>query len=261
MATTPSRSPSLAPRAKRLRRDPVTRVTHGCCVTGMRAMRDGGARLVLADPPYRGDTAEWDSDGAYMEFAAAWMREAARVLQPGGALLFYGSPCTLFTSRMNVLLADELHMHHVQTLTWVYTQGAKPFIITHEHTHALPLQKPPGVLCTGGDSRLETMKSYSVRSELIEWWVKPAGVRTFHPELATERYSEEDKRAALAKGVGRVSEASIDKGRPPREYTHTHTQTPTVIHCTYNACVSAGTWVDIPRENSRSKERQYGKHP
>ena len=43
----------------------------------------------------------------------------------------------------------------------------------------------------------------------------------------------------MAKGVGRVNEASLDKGRPPR------------------------TWCDIPRENSRSKERGYSdvKHP
>ena len=42
------------------------------------------------------------------------------------------------------------------------------------------------------------------------------GVATFDPTLPTERYSEEDKRTAMAKGVGRVSEASLDKGRPPR---------------------------------------------
>jgi DNA modification methylase len=81
------------------------------------------------------------------------------------------------------------------------------------------------------------MKQYAVRSETIEWWVKAPGITTFSPTLAAERYSEEDKRAAMAKGVGRVHEASLDKGRPPR------------------------TWFDIPRENSRSKERQYGKHP
>jgi len=81
------------------------------------------------------------------------------------------------------------------------------------------------------------MKQYAVRSETIEWWTKRPGIPTFHPALAAERYTDEDKKIALAKGVGRVNEASLDKGRPPR------------------------TWCDIPRENSRSKERQYGKHP
>jgi DNA modification methylase len=81
------------------------------------------------------------------------------------------------------------------------------------------------------------MKQYAVRSETIEWWTKTPGMPTFNPSLAAERYSEQDKRVALAKGIGRVSEASLDKGRPPR------------------------TWFDVPRENSRSKERQYGRHP
>lgn len=81
------------------------------------------------------------------------------------------------------------------------------------------------------------MKQYAVRSETIEWWIKAPGLSSFNPTLAAERYSEADKRTAMAKGVGRVNEASLDKGRPPR------------------------TWFDVPRENSRSKERQYGKHP
>ena len=50
-------------------------------------------------------------------------------------------------------------------------------------------------------------------------------------------YTENDRAVALAKGVGRVTNEALDRGRPPR------------------------TFIDIPRENSRSKERQYGKHP
>jgi len=62
------------------------------------------------------------------------------------------------------------------------------------------------------------MKAYAVRSEVVEWWVKKPGVPTFNPALAAERYSEADKRAAMAKGIGRVSEASLDRGRPPRTW-------------------------------------------
>ena len=203
-------SPSLAPRKKQ-RVVPPSRVVHGDCVAGMRAMPEGSASVVLADPPYGVGTFSWDGPEGYMAFAEAWLTEAKRVLRPGGALLFFGSPCTIWTSRMNVLLADTLGMDHVQTLTWCYSQG--------------------------GDARLETMKQYAVRSETLEWWTKAPGMVTFNPLHAAERYTEEDKQVALAKGTGRVNEASLDKGRPPR------------------------TWCSIPRENSRSKERQYGKHP
>lgn len=81
------------------------------------------------------------------------------------------------------------------------------------------------------------MKQYAVRSEIIEWWIKSPGAPCFKPTFAAEAYTEKDKKIALQKGVGRVSEHSLDKGRPPR------------------------TWIDIPRENSRSKERVHGKHP
>jgi site-specific DNA-methyltransferase (adenine-specific)/adenine-specific DNA-methyltransferase len=206
-----SAAPSDDDGASAPRRVPRPRVVHGSCTKQMRRLRTGSTRLVLADPPYGIRIAAWDGAADYMEFAHAWLAQAVRVLQPGGSLLFFASPCELWSSRMNVLLADTLGMVHQQTLTWVYSQG--------------------------GDTRLETMRRYAVRSETVEWWTKGSEAHTFNPLFATEPYTEGDKRVALAKGVGRVNEASLDKGRPPR------------------------TWMDIPRENSRSKERQYGKHP
>jgi len=207
-------SPSLAPR-KKARTVAAPRVYHGDCIAKMKELKDASVRLVLADPPYGIGVqgAKWDGDEGYMGFARSWLAEAARILQPGGTLLYFSSPCTIWSSRINVLLADTHSLTHQQTLTWVYAQG--------------------------GDARLESMKQYAVRSETIEWWTKPPGVHTFNPALAAERYTEDEKRVAMAKGVGRVSEASLDKGRPPR------------------------TWADIPRENSRSKERGYSdiKHP
>ena len=56
-------------------------------------------------------------------------------------------------------------------------------------------------------------RQYAVRSETIEWWSKPPGVHTFNPALAAERYTPDEKKVALAKGVGRVSEASLDNVR------------------------------------------------
>ena len=115
-------SPSLAPRKKR-RMVADARVIHGDCVRGMRRLPENSVALVLADPPYGIDAASWDGPDGYMGFAAAWLGEAQRILKPGGSLLFFGSPCTIFTSRMNVLLEDTLGMQHKQTLTWVYAQG------------------------------------------------------------------------------------------------------------------------------------------
>jgi hypothetical protein len=89
----------------------------------------------------------------------------------------------------------------------------------------------------GGDSRLSGMVRYGVRTEILFWFEKPGGARTFNPAEITEKYTPEEKKVALAKGVGRVTEEALDRGKPPT------------------------TNINIPRENSRSKERAYGKHP
>ena len=101
------------------------------------------------------------------------------------------------------------------------------------------VQDMPWVYTQGGDARIATMKSYAVRHERLVWFEKPASKssRTFNPAAITEHYSDTDRAVALAKGKGRVTSDSLNHGRPPR------------------------TFIDIPRENSRSKERNYGNHP
>lgn len=193
------------------------RLEHGHCQAGMAAMESGTVGLVLADPPYNigVDGAPWDTLEDYMAFARSWLAEAVRILRDGGALLVYGSPCEAWMARMTVLLVDELGMRLVQDMPWVYTQG--------------------------GDTRWETMRQYAVRHERLVWFEKPSSTdtsgRVFNAQAVAEHYSEADRATALSKGRGRVTSASLDKGRPPR------------------------TFIDIPRENSRSREREYGKHP
>lgn len=184
----------------------------------MRSIGSNTVDLVLADPPYDINVSNvaWDRVSNYMGFARAWLKEAVRVLRPGGALMVYGSPCRVWVDRMTILLVDELKMTHVQDMPWVYTQG--------------------------GDARMENMREYAVRHERLVWFEKPTKggkgfTRTFNAQEAAEHYSDDDRAVALAKGKGRVTSESLDRGRPPR------------------------TFIDIPRENSKSKERKYGKHP
>mmetsp|Transcript_3094 Transcript_3094/g.10489 ORF Transcript_3094/g.10489 Transcript_3094/m.10489 type:complete len:283 (-) Transcript_3094:44-892(-) len=191
----------------------MPQVVLGDCVAGMRAMAPESVELVIADPPYNIGVqgSSWDKLPEYMAWSREWMAEAARVLKPGGALFLYGSPVKLWIDRLKLLAADELGLHFVQHISWVYKQG--------------------------GDSRLTGMTRYAVRMEHLEWFVKPGGTHTFNPHEAVEHYSEAEFAQALAKGVGRVTAESLARGRPPNN------------------------WWDIPRENSRSKERKFGSHP
>ena len=177
----------------------------------MRALATGSIDLVIADPPYNiaVQGAAWDTVPEYLNWSRTWLAEAARVLRPGGSLFIYGSPAKLWIARLKLIAADECGLEFKQHLSWVYKQG--------------------------GDARLKGMVTYSVRMEHIEWFVKPGAAHTFNPAAAAEPYTEDERREALAKGVGRVTAESLDQGRPPRN------------------------WWEIPRENSRSKERQYSR--
>ena len=191
---------------------PTCTLVQGDCVEHMKTLADGSVDLVLADPPYENVVkAEWDKVRNYMNFSRAWLKEAVRILRPGGALLIYGSPERAWIARLTVMLEDELGAELVQQLTWVYSQG--------------------------GGSRVSTAVKYAVQHELLLWVEKPHGTRTYNAAEGVEHYRDDERAVALAKGKGRVSEASLDRGRPARSF------------------------LDFARENSRSKERSYGLHP
>lgn len=187
------------------------------CVEGMRALEAESVDLVIADPPYDigvQDSA-WDTVPHYLEWSRTWLAQVKRLLRPDGQLFIYGSPQRLWISRLKIMAADEFGFTFKQHISWCYKQG--------------------------GDARLSSMQQYAVRMEHVEWFIKAAASgplkHTFNASVAAEPYSPEERKEALAKGVGRVTAEALDNGRPPRN------------------------WFEIPRENSRSVERRYGSHP
>ena len=186
------------------------------CVRTAKRLQAGSCALVLADPPYEGVvSAKWDSVKDYMAFSRGWIAQAVQALRPGGALLIYGSPERSWISRLAVMLEEEFgdRVELVQHLSWVYNQG--------------------------GGSRVSSMSKYAVQHEQLLWFERICGDkrRVFNASEGVEHYREDERAVALAKGKGRVTDESLDRGRPPRSF------------------------LDFPRENSRSKERSYGKHP
>lgn len=113
-----------------------------------------------------------------------------RILKPGGAFILYGSPAKLWISHLKIMVAEEFGLEFKQHISWVYKQG--------------------------GDSRMQGMRAYSVRMEHVEWFVQPGAEHTFHAEAAAEHYEPEEMKEALAKGIGRVTEEALARGRPPK---------------------------------------------
>ena len=213
MASSSSEDES-GPAAKRVCvRNVGTKLEHKSCESVMATLNQE-VDLIVADPPYESVvSASWDQYkyDEYKNFTKRWLALAVQALRQGGVLLIYGSPERTWISRIAVMLEDELNMEVKQQLAWVYNQG--------------------------GGSRVSSMKKLAVQHELLLWAQKPGGAQTFNAADCVEHYREDERAVALAKGKGRVSESSLDRGRPPR------------------------TFLDFPRENARSKERSYGQHP
>ena len=94
---------------------PIDSILRGDCVEQMRALPDGCADLVFADPPYnlqlrgnlhRPDNSlvdavddDWDRFGSFADydrFTRAWLTEARRLLKPDGAIWVIGSYHNIF---------------------------------------------------------------------------------------------------------------------------------------------------------------------
>ncbi len=51
---------------------------------------DNSIQLIICDPPYNIQVAEWDTHHNYIEWAATWLKDAERVLSPSGNIAIFG---------------------------------------------------------------------------------------------------------------------------------------------------------------------------
>ncbi|AUQ81128.1 modification methylase BabI [Phaeobacter inhibens] len=60
------------------------------CLTTLRKIPDGSIQLIVCDPPYNINVAEWDDISNYVDWAALWLQEVERVLASTGNLVLFG---------------------------------------------------------------------------------------------------------------------------------------------------------------------------
>lgn len=95
----------------------------GDAVTWLRSLETASIDLILADPPYNIQKAEWDtfeSQEQYVEWSLEWIQEAARVLRPTG---------TLYVCGFSEILADlklpaSRYFEGCRWLVWHYKNKA-----------------------------------------------------------------------------------------------------------------------------------------
>lgn len=98
------------------------------CLELLKSLPDNSIELILLDPPYNLDLADWDTYSNYIEWASKWLDEAYRVLSKNGNMIIFGG--TQFQDvRSGDLIEIIYHCRHntkfrlVNTIIWYYKNG------------------------------------------------------------------------------------------------------------------------------------------
>jgi site-specific DNA-methyltransferase (adenine-specific) len=111
---------------------PVTTRHHviaGDCLDVLRQLPDESVQLVLCDPPYNIQMADWDSHETYRDWAAIWLSEAERVLKDSGSLVIFGGLQYQEEAGSGDLLTLMMHLREcssmrlVNLIVWNYPNG------------------------------------------------------------------------------------------------------------------------------------------
>lgn len=98
------------------------------CLDTLKILPDESVQLILIDPPYNLDLANWDTYDDYMAWAAKWIDEAYRVLSKSGSMVIFGG--TQFQDVRSGDLIEIIYYcrHHtkwrlINTIIWYYKNG------------------------------------------------------------------------------------------------------------------------------------------
>jgi len=99
-----------------------------CCEI-LSELPDNSIQLIVCDPPYNIQVAEWDTHHDYLEWAADWLKEAERVLAPTGNIAIFGGLQYQAEAGSGDLLTlishlrRESKMRLVNLIIWNYPNG------------------------------------------------------------------------------------------------------------------------------------------
>ncbi|MBQ9439170.1 MAG: site-specific DNA-methyltransferase [Paludibacteraceae bacterium] len=117
------------------------------CLELLKEIPDESVQLILIDPPYNLDLAEWDKYDNYIDWASAWIRESYRVLSPNGSMVVFGG--TQFQNEKSGDLIELIHYcrHNtdfrlVNMVVWYYKNGMSAHrYFANRHEEAIWLTK------------------------------------------------------------------------------------------------------------------------
>jgi site-specific DNA-methyltransferase (adenine-specific) len=157
------------------------------CVELLKGLSDNSIQLIVCDPPYNLNIAQWDEFKNYIEWASSWLIEVPRVLKENGNIVIFGG--FQFQSDYGGDLLEIMHyirsnipLRLVNLIIWYYKNG------------------------------MGAHRFFSNRHEEIVWYAKTKKY-TFNLDAVRIPFDEETKRAY--KKDKRLKLESIEKGKNP----------------------------------------------
>ncbi|OZU89075.1 site-specific DNA-methyltransferase [Virgibacillus indicus] len=157
------------------------------CVNLLKEIPDNSVQLVLIDPPYNIDMANWDTFDNYIEWASKWLFEAERILTENGSFVIFGG--IQFENEKSGDLLELMHYirHHsnlklVNLIIWNYKNG------------------------------MGAHRFFANRHEEIAWYVKSKKY-TFNLDAVRIPYDDKTKKTYLTDK--RLNPATVEKGKNP----------------------------------------------
>ena len=157
------------------------------CLQLLKSLPDDSIELILIDPPYNLDIADWDTYANYIEWAAKWLDEAYRVLSKNGNMVIFGG--TQFqNAKSGDLIEIIYHCRHntkfrlVNTIIWYYKNG------------------------------MSAHRYFANRHEEVIWLAK---TDTYYFDLDSVRVKYDEKELRLALKDKRLIPENVMKGKNP----------------------------------------------
>ncbi|CAB1065517.1 Adenine-specific methyltransferase (EC [Olavius sp. associated proteobacterium Delta 1] len=157
------------------------------CVELLKTLDDNSVQLMVCDPPYNLNIADWDEFNDYIEWAAQWLAEVPRVLKKSGSIVIFGG--FQYQSDYGGDLLEIMHyvrhnvpLRMVNLIIWYYKNG------------------------------MGAHRFFSNRHEEIVWYTKTKKY-LFNLDAVRVQYDEATKKAYLKDK--RLRPESVEKGKNP----------------------------------------------
>jgi len=158
------------------------------CIDVLQKIPSGSIQLIVCDPPYNINLAEWDNFHNYIEWASRWLQESERVLSDTGSIAIFGGLQYQGEAGSGDLLEIMNYMRHhskmllANLIIWHYKNG------------------------------MSAHRFFANRHEEIAWFAK-TNKYFFNLDAVRIPFDEETKRAYLRDK--RLRPDSIEKGKNP----------------------------------------------